>query len=299
MPTPSAYENGGNGQGSDSTDSEDYLDASSVDPIGDSETDVTMTTPSASLTALKPPEPLIFDGNVSENWKKWKKKFEIYIMATECSSKSDEIKVAILLHTIGEEAYEKFETFDLTSDNRKKYNVVIAAFEAYCVPKKNESINRHVFFHRSQGESESFDIFLTDLKRLSADCEFGNLKDSLIKDRIIGGIRDNGVKSRLLREDDLTLDRCVKLCQAAELAEKQLQTLKSEPEKVNAVRFTNNKSKWHGNREKKAMSTPGQSNEYRSRYHAKKPEQPKQTEKESRDDNNCSKCRSFTNTGIP
>lgn len=93
---------------------------------------------------------------------------------------------------------------------------------------------------------------MTDLKKLSADCEFGELKESLIKDRIIAGIRDNSVKSRLLREDALTLERCVKLCQAAEIAEKQLQTLKSEPGKIDAVRFVSNKNKqWQNQNETK------------------------------------------------
>lgn len=158
---------------------------------------------SANLSSLKPPEPMSFEGNVSKNWKKWKQNLEIYFLATECSGKADGVKIAFLLHTIGEEAYEKYETFGLTPEQRRVYVEVIAAFETYCVPKKNESINRHVIFHRSQGEHENFDVFLTELKKLSADCESGNLRDSLIKDRI-GRIRNNATKNRLLRKEDLT-----------------------------------------------------------------------------------------------
>ena len=43
---------------------------------------------------------------------------------------------------------------------------------------------------------------LAELHTLSKTCEFENLKDSLVKDRIVCDILDNGLKERLLREQD-------------------------------------------------------------------------------------------------
>lgn len=103
-----------------------------------------------------------------------------------------------MLHTIGEKAQELFETFDLTEENAAIYEQVTAAFEQYCVLKKNEIVCRHLFFQRNQKEGETFDEFLTELKRLSLDCAFDVLKDSLIKDRIISGIKNTNIKYRLL-----------------------------------------------------------------------------------------------------
>lgn len=96
------------------------------------------------------------------------------------------------------------------------------AFERYCTPKANESVDRHIFFTRSQQPGESFELFITDLKKLSIPC--GTLY-GLIKDRIISGLQDMNLKNRLLREDDLDLDKCVKICKAFELAQQQLKTL--------------------------------------------------------------------------
>lgn len=190
----------------------------------------------AGALALKPPEPLSFEGNVAENWKRWIKKFNNYMSAIECDTKSDKVKVAILEHAIGDEAVDKMETFNLTEAQRRKYDDIVAALKSHCVPKKNESISRHLFLQRSQKKGESFEQFLTELKKLSVDCEFGNLKDSLIKDRIISGIQSKTLKNRLLREDDSKLDRCVTLCKAAELADQQLKTLNPDvPEQVNYV----------------------------------------------------------------
>ena len=52
--------------------------------------------------------------------------------------------------------------------------------------------------------------------KLSHDCEFGTLCDSLIRDVIIIGILDNRLRERLLREHDLTLENTIEHCKAAE-----------------------------------------------------------------------------------
>ena len=46
---------------------------------------------------------------------------------------------------------------------------------------------------------------MIELKKLSPGCEFDNLQDSLIKDMIVCGTKDNSLRERLLRECDLTL----------------------------------------------------------------------------------------------
>lgn len=77
------------------------------------------------------------------------------------------------------------------------------------------------------------------MKRLSVDCAFEGLRASLIKDRIISGIQSAELKDRLLREDNLTLEKCVKLFRAAELASQQVLTLKEQSRNVDAVKFQN------------------------------------------------------------
>ncbi len=61
--------------------------------------------------------------------------------------------------------------------------------------EKNLPYIRHT---RVQGP-ENIDSYITDLK--NKDCEFKELHDSLIRGRIICGIRDDTVRARLLRED--------------------------------------------------------------------------------------------------
>ena len=72
-------------------------------------------------------------------------------------------------------------------------------FSEYCNLRKNITILRHKFFTYSQQECQNFHDFLTELKKLSFECEFDNLQGSLIKDMIICGTRDNSLRERLLR----------------------------------------------------------------------------------------------------
>ena len=60
------------------------------------------------------------------------------------------------------------------------------------------------------------------------------MKESLIKDRIEGGIQNDQTRARLLRESDLTLSKAEDICRAAEATEAQMKMM-NEESGVNAV----------------------------------------------------------------
>ena len=70
---------------------------------------------------------------------------------------------------------------------------------------------------------------MTEL-RLSCECELDNLQDSLIKDMIVCGTRDNVLRKRLLRECDLPLSKATSAGHAAEKTRKHaIEILRSQP----------------------------------------------------------------------
>ena len=56
-----------------------------------------------------------------------------------------DVQLNVFLHVAGGEAVEKYSSFDLT-ENKKDGTKVIEVFEKFCLPKFNESENRHTFF---------------------------------------------------------------------------------------------------------------------------------------------------------
>ena len=169
------------------------------------------------MDKFEPPSSLSFEGNLSENWTKWRQELELYLCATEKDGKADKIKTSILLTCIGKQGREVYNTFQYdTEGDNMKFDVVLEKFQDYCSPRKNITFMRHKFFTCRQKEGQSFDEFVTELKKRSADCEFSQLRDSLIRDIVICGIIDNRLRERLLREPDLSLEKTLQLGHAAE-----------------------------------------------------------------------------------
>ena len=56
------------------------------------------------------PGPLVFDGNVSENWRRFVQEYDVFITAA-CSGKSKKIQAYILLNLAGGEAIEREKSF--------------------------------------------------------------------------------------------------------------------------------------------------------------------------------------------
>lgn len=176
---------------------------------------------------IRPPSALSFQGNVSENWRKWRQSFENYLLATGFNTKPEPRQIALLLTVIGEEANEKYDTFELSETEKVEIKSVLGKFESYCSPKKNESVESYFFFSRNQKEGESNTEYITELKRLSASCGFKDLQDRLIRDKIVWGVLDNTLKEKLLKEEDLTLEKCIKICQTVEITDHQLKSMEN------------------------------------------------------------------------
>ncbi len=59
------------------------------------------------------------------------------------------------------------------------------------------------------------------------NCSFGDLSDSLVRDQIVTGILNDKVRESLLRENELTLEKTINICRAAEASKSQVESLPS------------------------------------------------------------------------
>ncbi|CAB3995097.1 Hypothetical predicted protein [Paramuricea clavata] len=163
------------------------------------------------MDKFEPPSCLRFEGNLSENWQKWHQELELYLTATE-DGKSDKINTSILLTCVGKQ-------------------VKLRLFVIVCLGQ----FMRHKFFTCKQRDGQSFDEFVTELKKRSAECEFEPLCESLIRDIIICGINDNRLRERLLREPELTLQKTIQIGHAAEETKRHVKELQKEVDGKNFV----------------------------------------------------------------
>ena len=79
--------------------------------------------------------------------------------------------------------------------------------------------------------------FIESLLTLVATCQFGTLKEELIRDRIVVGILNAVLSQKLTQDDMLTLDKAVKQSNSSELVKEHHEIPKGDGEdgKINRI----------------------------------------------------------------
>ena len=80
-------------------------------------------------------------------------------------------------------------------------------------------------FTRNQHVDETIDQYVTDLRNKASSCEFEQLMDGLIRDKIVCGIKSDNVRARLLREPKLDLQKAIDIVRASESVAGQMKVL--------------------------------------------------------------------------
>ena len=117
-------------------------------------------------------------------------------------SKPANYQVALLLHTLGDDALKIYNGFSFdTPDDKRTTKEILDKFEGYAVGEVNESYEHFVFNNQLQREDESFDNFLSSVQSLSKTCNYcDQCKDSLLQDRNALGVHDADTQQTLLCE---------------------------------------------------------------------------------------------------
>ena len=74
--------------------------------------------------------------------------------------------------------------------------------------------------------NKSVEQFITDVHHLTDNCEYGVMKEELVRDRLVVGIRDHALSERLQMEAELTLDKAKRLIRQHEAVKEQQEELK-------------------------------------------------------------------------
>ena len=108
--------------------------------------------------------------------------------------------------------------------------------------QKNVIFERARFNHRTQEDEESVEQFITSLYSLVDNCEYGNMKEELIRDRLVVGIKDVSLSEKLQMDEALTLDKAKKLVRQREAVKEQQSFLKREETSLDYIKSKDNSS---------------------------------------------------------
>ena len=111
-------------------------------------------------------------------------------------------------------------------ESSKVLDSVVQKFEEYCIGQTNETFERYLFNSRSQKEDESIDHYVSALRTLAKSCNFCQcLHDSLIRDRIVFGVKEPALRKKLMQERQLTLEKAIDICKSGETTAQHLKDL--------------------------------------------------------------------------
>ena len=128
-------------------------------------------------------------GNLAANWKKFRRMWNNYEIASRLRQETKELRTATLLTCIGTEALETFEGLEFVNETEKTdIDVVLEKLEAFYVGATNVIYERYNFNRRAQETSESFESYVVALRALAKSCNYGQLSDDFIRDRIVVGV---------------------------------------------------------------------------------------------------------------
>lgn len=151
-------------------------------------------------------------------------------------SKEEEDKCNYLMLWVGDKGRDIYSTWTITAEEKKLLNTYYTNFEAYCKPKSNQIYSRYMFKSRVQKDGEPFEQFVMDLKLLIKECgyETENLRDKMVRDHIVFGIRNGKIRQELIKEgSDLTLNKAIDIARTFELSHAQSQKIDNEDKTVN------------------------------------------------------------------
>ena len=142
--------------------------------------------------------------NIEVAWRKFKRQWNNYEVATRLDTESPKYRTSVLLACIGDEAFDIFDGFSFEKEeDQNDIDIVLDIFEQFCVGEANEIYETFLFNKRNQEEGETIDAYVSTLRKLTKTCSFKANEERMLKHRTVLGVRDDTVRHKLLEDRKL------------------------------------------------------------------------------------------------
>ena len=165
------------------------------------------------------PLPDRFNFGSPDTWPAWVRRFDRFRIASGLANRPANDQISTMVYAMGDQAEDILRTLNIPND--ATYDDLKQSLGRYFGVRRNLIIERAKFNKRIQQQGESIDVFIQDLYRLVEHCEYGELREQLIRDRIVVGVSDDALSDRLQAQADLTLDQSVQISRQSESRKQQ------------------------------------------------------------------------------
>lgn len=172
------------------------------------------------------------------------------MIASGANKFNEERRRALLLHCLGPEGQRVYNTLPSTTPQlgdsgaasadgaTSSYDETFARLDKHFSPAVNVVAERYKFRQRSQRLHELVDDYISALRELALNCEFGNFRDEFIRDQLVEKTTSDRIRERLLIEPALTLQTALTIARQIESAVRDARVIDastSAHESVNVV----------------------------------------------------------------
>ena len=98
---------------------------------------------------------------------------------------------------------------------------VLGKMDRFFKVRQNVIFEQARFNWRRQLQGETTEEFITSLYSLAGDCQYGNLRDKMICDRLVVGILETSLSERLQMDTDLTPEKVKQIVRQRKAVQKQ------------------------------------------------------------------------------
>ncbi|KAK3925564.1 hypothetical protein KUF71_013813 [Frankliniella fusca] len=183
--------------------------------------------PPPPRTQLRVPDPEPFNW-VAEEWPAWSRRYERFCRLSGLDKDDATRQVDFLIYLMGDKAEEVMKTFKyVPPETAASAQTLLKKFTEHFGGKINVVYERAKFNQRYQQPGEPAIDFITDLFGMAEKCNYRDLKEELIRDRIIVGISNIQLSAAMQMDAAIDLNKAKETVLQAEDVQKQLPTVRN------------------------------------------------------------------------
>ena len=178
----------------------------------------------------------------NDDFTEYSERFEMFLTANTITEPN--LKRAVFLSTMGGASYKLLRSLVGEEIKSKTFAELVKAMKDHLKPVPNEIAERFHFFKRDRKRGETVSDYITELRRLSEHCAFGDQLNVYLRDRLVCGLNSESIQQKLLSIKDLDLSKALNTARSYESASRDARLIHSGGEVSGSSAGVHQTSRW-------------------------------------------------------
>ncbi|GFY35277.1 polyprotein [Trichonephila clavipes] len=175
-----------------------------------------------------------------EDWSSYVERLKSYFVVNGIE---DKMKVPAILSLMGATTYKLLKNLATPNiPSELTYQDIVKLLSEHLNPKPLEMTERFRFYKRKQFDGESIANYCAELQKLSIHCNFGNNLSTMLRDKLVMGLKNENIQKKLLAEDKLTYKKAKSIAFAIESAQRDVCEIQNQMVSIKKLHSSQDKT---------------------------------------------------------